>query len=66
MNKFPMINVYIAVMDYSDGKVKMYTVQMAPDYQTEDVEDWLNNNTDYNDSNCYFMCSSNEIEVEYV
>lgn len=66
MSKFPMINVYIAVMDYSDGKVKMYTVQMAPDYQTEDVEDWLNNNTDYNDSNCYFMCSSNEIEVEYV
>ena len=61
-----MINVYIAVMDYSDGKVKMYTVQMAPDYQTEDVEDWLNNNTDYNDSNCYYMFSSDEIEVEYV
>ena len=61
-----MINVYITVMDYSSSKIKMYTVQMAPDYQTEDVEDWLNNNTDYNDSNCYYMCSSDKIEVEYV
>lgn len=61
-----MINVYISVMDYSDGKIKMYTAKMSPDYQTEDVEDWLNNNTDYNDSNCYYMFSSDEIEVEYV
>lgn len=61
-----MINVYIAVMDYRDCKIKMYTTQMSPDYQTEDVEDWLNNNTDYNDSNCYYMCSSDEIEVEHV
>ena len=61
-----MINVYIAVMDYRDSKIKMYTVQMAPDYQTEDVEDWLNNNTNYSDSNCYYMCSSDKIEVEYV
>lgn len=61
-----MINVYIAVMDYSDCKIKMYTTQMSPDYQTEDVEDWLNSNTNYNDSSCYFMCSSDKIEVEYV
>ena len=61
-----MINVYIAVMDYRDCKIKMYTTQMSPDYQTEDVEDWLNNNTNYSDSNCYYMCSSDKIEVEHV
>ena len=61
-----MINVYIAVMDYRDCKIKMYTVQMSPDYQTEDVEDWLNDNTNYSDSNCYYMCSTDKIEVEYV
>lgn len=61
-----MINVYIAVMDYRDCKIKVYTAQMSPDYQTEDVEDWLNNNTNYSDSNCYYMCSSDKIEVEYV
>lgn len=61
-----MINVYIAVMDYSDCKIKMYTTQMSPDYQTEDVEDWLNSNTNYRDSNCYYMYSSDKIEVEYV
>ena len=61
-----MINVYIAVMDYRNCKIKMYTTQMSPDYQTEDVEDWLNNNTDYNDSTCYYMCSTDKIEVEHV
>ena len=61
-----MINVYIAVMDYRDCKIKMYTTQMSPDYQTEDVEDWLNNNTNYSDSNCYYICSTDKIEVEYV
>lgn len=61
-----MINVYIAVMDYRDCKIKMYTTQMSPDYQTEDVEDWLNDNTNYSDSNCYYMCSSDKIEVEHV
>ena len=61
-----MINVYIAVMDYRDSTIKMYTAQMSPDYQTEDVEDWLNNNTNYSDSNCYYMCSTDKIEVEYV
>lgn len=61
-----MINVYIAVMDYRDCKIKMYTTQMSPDYQTEDVEDWLNDNTNYSDSNCYYMCSTDKIEVEYV
>ena len=61
-----MINVYIAVMDYRDCKIKMYTTQMSPDYQTEDVEDWLNDNTNYSDSNCYYMCSTDKIEVEHV
>ena len=61
-----MINVYIAVMDYRDCKIKMYTTQMSPDYQTEDVEDWLNDNTNYSDSSCYYMCSTDKIEVEHV
>ena len=61
-----MINVYIAIMDYRDCKIKMYTTQMSPDYQTEDVEDWLNDNTNYSDSNCYYMCSTDKIEVEHV
>ena len=61
-----MINVYIAVMDYRDCKIKMYTTQMSPDYQTEDIEDWLNDNTNYSDSSCYYMCSTDKIEVEHV
>ena len=61
-----LVNVHIAVMDYSNGKIKMYTVQMIPAYQTEDIENWLYDNTDYDDSTCYYMCSQNEIEVEYV
>ena len=61
-----LVNVNIAVMDYSDGKIKMYTAQMTPGYQTDDIENWLYDNTDYDDSTCYYMCSQNEIEVEYV
>ena len=53
-------------MDYRDCKIKVYTAQMSPDYQTEDAEDWLNSNTNYSDSNCYYMCSSDKIGVEYV
>lgn len=61
-----LINVSIAVIDYSIGKIKMYTAKMLPDYQSEDIEAWLYDNTDYNCNTCYFMCSSNGIEVEYV
>lgn len=60
------VMVNIAVMDYCSGSIKMYSSSFPTGWQTEDVEKWLYDNTDYNDSQCYYMCSENEIEVEYL
>lgn len=60
-----MKKVYVAVMDYSSGCIKMYTLELTDNWQTEDVENWLYAHTDYNDSQCYYMASENEIGVEY-
>lgn len=60
-----MVTVYVAVMDYCSGSIKMYTIERRKGWQTEEVESWLVSNTDYKDTQCYFMCSENEIEIEY-
>ena len=60
-----MVTVYVAVMDYSSGSIKMYTIERREGWQTEEVESWLVSNTDYKDTQCYFMCSENEIEITY-
>jgi len=60
-----MVTVYVAVLDYCTLSVKMYEIQRRKGYQTDEVESWLVANTDYKDTQCYFMCSENEIEIEY-
>ena len=59
------VMVNIAVMDYCSASIKMYSTTFPTGWQTEDVEEWLYDNTDYKDSQCYFMCSENVIEIEY-
>ena len=59
-----MKNVHIAVMDYSDGSIKMYSIERRDDYDSEDIESWLVSNTNYSDSSCYYMYSEKEIQIE--
>ena len=59
-----MKQVNIAVMDYSDGSIKMYNIERRDNYDTEDIESWLVSNTNYSDSSCYYMYSENEIPIK--
>ncbi len=61
--------VYIAVMDYCSAAIKLYKVKLPirpgnSTYDTDDVELWLEENTDYTESQCYYMSSADPIEVE--
>lgn len=63
-----METIYIAVMDYRDGTIKMYTVHASiiegwEDDRTEGVEYWLRENTDYSVDECYFMFSKDPIKI---
>lgn len=63
-----MNNIYIAVMDYRDGTIKMYTVPASilegwEDDRTEGIEFYLCENTDYSVDECYFMFSKEPIKV---
>lgn len=63
-----METIYIAVMDYRDGTIKMYTVHASiiegwEDDRTEGVEYWLCKNTDYSVDECYFMFSKDPIKI---
>lgn len=60
-----MVTVNVAVMDFQSGSIKMYSIERRKGWQTEDIESWLVSNTDYSDSSCYFMCSEEEIKIEY-
>lgn len=55
--------IHIAVMDYCAGAIKMYHPDLGEEIQDEKVEDWLYENTNYNDSSCYYMISKQPIEV---
>jgi len=55
--------IYIAVMDYCSSCIKMYEVDFKDGWKWEDVEKWLYDNTDYSDSQCYYMSSEEPIEV---
>lgn len=57
--------IHIAVMDYSSGTIKMYSPTLSENWSSDDVEQWLYENTDYSDTYCYYMCSENEIEIIY-
>jgi len=65
MDKQDSVTVYIAVMDYCSGSIKMYTKECKKGWQTEDIEDWLVEYTDYSNSQCYYMASENPIAIEY-
>lgn len=60
------MTIHIAVMDYSSGSIKMYSPDLGEEVQNETIEDWLYENTDYKDSQCYYMASEKEIEVTYM
>lgn len=55
--------IHIAVMDYCAGAIKMYHPDLGEEIQDENVEDWLHENTDYNDSSCYYMINKEPIKV---
>ena len=55
--------VHVAVMDYSDGSIKLYDIERRDNYDSEDIESWLVSNTNYSDSSCYYMYSENTIKV---
>ena len=57
------VTVHIAVLDYCTGCIKKYTQEFKEGCQTKDVEQWLVDNTDYKDSQCYYMASKEPIEV---
>ena len=61
-----MTRIHIAVMDYCTGSIKMYNIEMPDNWQAEDVEKWLCDNTDYDRDQCYYMGNRNEIPVEYL
>lgn len=48
---------YIAVMDYRTASIKLYEAE------TDNVEQWLIEHTDYSASECYYMCSTSPINV---
>ena len=60
------MTIHIAVMDYSSDSIKMYSPELRDEVRDEDVEKWLYENTDYKESQCYYMSSKDEIEVKYL
>ena len=60
-----MVTVNVAVMDYCSCCIKMYSIEMQKGWQSGDVEEWLYDHTDYKDTQCYYMCSEDEIDVDY-
>lgn len=63
-----METIYIAVIDYRNGTIKMYTVHTSiiegwEDDHAEGVQYWLCENTDYSVDECYFMFSKDPIKI---
>ena len=57
--------VTVAVMDYCCAAIKMYSIEMRKGWQSDEVESWLNEHTDYKDTQCYFMASEEGIDILY-
>lgn len=61
---------YVCVMNYRTSKVSFHKIEIPKNdintsrYADEGkyIEDWLNDNTDYN-SDCYYMSSSEPIQI---
>lgn len=61
------MTIHIAVMDYCSGTIKMYSPDiLEDDVQDEDVEHWLEDNTEFKPSQCCYMFSEKEIWVEHL
>lgn len=72
MNEFS--TKYVCVMNYRTSKVSFHKIEIPKNdigsfisnsrYANEEecIEDWLNNNTDYN-SDCYYMSSDEPIQI---
>ena len=50
---------YVVVLNYATNSVKFYKLN-----KIEDVETWLKDHTDYNESNCYYMASPKPFEIK--
>ena len=60
------VAVYIAVMDYGYGEIRMHTACLSTEWQDEDVVNWLlEHDEKYKDTQCYYMAAEDEIEVNY-
>ncbi len=56
---------FICVMDYRICEVRFYNVEVdAKDFDSFDVELWLNENTNYN-SDCYYMVSDSAFKISH-
>lgn len=61
---------YVCVMNYRTSKVSFHKIEIPKNDinsnryadEGEYIEDWLNNNTDYN-SDCYYMSSDEPIQI---
>lgn len=64
-----MTVINIAILDYSIAKVFLYSgvkIERSNQYQSEDVEKWIVENTDHNLDEIEYMTSENDIEVETI
>ena len=58
------MTIFITVLDYCCNQVRFFQAELKENYQTEDVEQWLeDNDTDWNDSQCYYMFSIESPDV---
>jgi hypothetical protein len=59
-----MVEVNIAVMDYASCEIRMFNADMPEDYQTKDIEAWLEvHDPNFSDDQCNYMASDKSIEV---
>lgn len=58
-----MKKAYIVVMDFCSGCIKTYEHDFPEGAQSEEVEGWLEEKTDFKASQCYYMCKWEPIEI---
>ena len=55
--------IHIAIMDYFNGSIKLYKHEFPANAQDEEIEAWIEDNTDYKSSSCEYMFSKKPISV---
>lgn len=56
-----MKTAYIVVMDFCSSCIKTYEHDFPVGVQSEDVEGWLEEKTDFKSGQCYYMWNWNPI-----